>query len=563
MKKTWKTMLATMALLFSAAVGQAADKETVAVVSISSYDNLVKNVATIGEVAGYPDLDQMVDAILTLQTGGKGLVGVDKTKPWGVQVKVTQAGPGGVAFLPVNDLKGLLGALAGVAGEAEDVGDGVYSLENGPAPVFVKAQGNWAFIGQSKESLANLPKDPVALLDGLPEEYTVAVRGYVQNIPEEFRQMAVGELRKGLEAGMVQGPDESDEDFKIRKQAGEASVKQMERMINEIATITIGWTVDMESKQTYIDIAQSAVPGTMLAKQIKAYAPSTSDFGGFLRDGSAASLLLNSDSELSDSDKENFVTQMNGFRDRALMELDNSGDLTADQKKVVKQSVGDIFRIMTDTMASGKYDGGAIITTEPLVNIVVGGHVADGKGMEEALKNIGKLIAEDPNAPKINWDAETYKAYTFHHATTPILDDDAKALFGDNLQFAVAVSGQGIFIALGADAVGSIKKVIDASEATSEKELPILQGVVALGPIMNIAAEAEDDPTVAMMAEMLKGMKGNDRVIMQAFKKGDSAIFRLSVDEGVIKLIGQAAGALGGAGGGGGFPGGPGGDAPF
>src|SRR5690606_15715025 len=115
-------------------------QEPVAVISVSSYNGLLGDVATVGEVAGKPGLDKFVEALITLQTGGKGLVGIDKTKPWGVQVTVGEAGPTGVTFLPVTDLDALLGALVNSVGEAEDVGDGVLALSDAPQPVFVKKQ---------------------------------------------------------------------------------------------------------------------------------------------------------------------------------------------------------------------------------------------------------------------------------------------------------------------------------------------------------------------------------------------------------------------------------------
>lgn len=545
-------MMAVAIMLIGASVGSAQQTETVAVVSISSYDNLLKSVSTIGETAGKPGLDKMIDSFIVLGTGGKGLAGVDKTKPWGVQVVMTQQGPGGIVFLPVTDLNELLGAVEAQAGEAEDVGDGVLALSDGPAPTFVKQQGNWAFIAQAKEQLANLPADPEKLLDGLPQEYTVAARAYVQNIPEPMRQMAIEQMRSGFDETLAKKPDESEEDYQLRKNAAEQSIKQLERVVNETDTVTIGWAVDAESKQTYLDFTMTAVPGTMLAKRMKNTA-TTSDFAGFAMDDAAFSMHINAAAEATEADKAQVEAQMSAVKERVMSEFDKDDSIPAEAKATLKESVGDILDVLADTLKTGKADGGAVVLGNPMLNAAAGGHVADGKKIEAALKKIGKVAAEDPEAPEINWDAETYEGFTFHHLSMPAPDEDAKRLMGENLQIAAATSADGVYIAAGADAVGTIKKVIDASAANASKELPPMQMVVSLGEVMKIAAKAEpDDQNVQMMAAMLGQMQGSDRVMIEASTVENGANYRLSVDEGVIKLIGQAAAMAGG-------PGGPGG----
>lgn len=554
MKKTWKSCLAVAALLFAAGTSQAQDKSTVAVVSVSSYDNLLASIATIGETAGKPGLDRVIGAFIDLGTGGKGLAGVDKTKPWGMQVVMTENGPGGVAFIPVTDVKQLLAAVAAQAGEAEDVGDGIFALSDAPQPTFIKQQGNWAFIAQSKEQLANVPADPAQLLDGLNDDYAVAVRAYVQNIPEPMRQMAVEQMRGGFDAAMQQREGESKEDYELRKSAAEQSLKQLERVVNETDTITFGWAVDNTSKQTYVDVAMTAVPGTMLAKRL-ANKATASNFAGFLMDGAAFALHVNAASEATEADKAQVESQMKALRDRVMVEMDKDTSIPADSKATLKEAIGEIFDVLTETLKSGKADGGAVVLGNPLLTAAAGGHVADGKAIEAALKKIGKVAAEDPEAPKINWDAETYKGYNFHHLTVPAPDDDARRLMGDNIQVAAAASNDGVYVAAGADAVGTVKKLIDASAAAAGKESPPMQMIVSLGEVMKIASQAQpNDQNVQMMAAMLAQMKGSDSVRIVGDTIENGVNYRLSVDEGVIKLIGQAAAMAGGAGQGGAPP---------
>ena len=100
------SLLLFTSCFFSVALGD--DDPSVAVVSISGYDNLMEHAAAIGEIVGFPNAQQMIQLQLMQLTGGKPLAGLDKTKPIVVDIKLGQAEPYGIACLPVTDLEKLL-----------------------------------------------------------------------------------------------------------------------------------------------------------------------------------------------------------------------------------------------------------------------------------------------------------------------------------------------------------------------------------------------------------------------------------------------------------------------
>ena len=55
-----------------------------AVVVFSSYDELMKDVDFLGSLGGQPQASQMIDQMLQMFTQNKGLAGLDKSKPIGV-----------------------------------------------------------------------------------------------------------------------------------------------------------------------------------------------------------------------------------------------------------------------------------------------------------------------------------------------------------------------------------------------------------------------------------------------------------------------------------------------
>ena len=107
MRKTLLSLL-TVALMLSGAPRLSADDKPVAVVSIASYETFQKDLKFVGDLAGAPDLDKSIDGIVALMTQGKGLKGLDKTRPLGAAIFLEGQSPRGFAFLPITDLKGFL-----------------------------------------------------------------------------------------------------------------------------------------------------------------------------------------------------------------------------------------------------------------------------------------------------------------------------------------------------------------------------------------------------------------------------------------------------------------------
>ena len=72
------SLLLFTSCFFSVALGD--DDPSVAVVSISGYDNLMEHAAAIGEIVGFPNAQQMIQLQLMQLTGGKPLAGLDKNQ---------------------------------------------------------------------------------------------------------------------------------------------------------------------------------------------------------------------------------------------------------------------------------------------------------------------------------------------------------------------------------------------------------------------------------------------------------------------------------------------------
>lgn len=543
-----------------AAVGM----KSVAVLAITSYDELLKDLAFLGEVSGTPGLDQQLDGMLKLFTNGQGLKGLDTTKPWGAVVQTDDVQFQPVVMLPVKNLKELLGSLGPIVGEPEDQGGGVLAIQAGPQKVYAKEQTGWAFIGQAPESLAKLPKDPAKVLGTLSGSYDVAIKLNVQNIPEMYRTMAVDQIKAGIEQTTAQEPDEDDETYQARKKLTEAQVEQMITSINETKELTLGWKIDREAKSTFIDLRLVAVPGSKTAAQLALVQDMSSDFSGFIDTDAAAS--LNVVSKVESQSLEQQLSQLESAKLNVLGRIEKSDKIDdAETKAAAKSIINDLFAALAATMKAGKIDGGAsVMLGEKEMSVVAGVLVAEPAKLESSLKKAIEIAKKkDPKFPGVKMDAVKHKSIRFHTMTVPVPSDDEIAkVLGDKLNVAVGFGTKHVYLAMGTDNISKVKEAIDKSVSGLGKKYPPARLTLSLGQILTFASTVSPNPMVAMMAEELSKSEGKDHVVVALKPLGTegAVAYRLSAEEGVLKLIGQAGQMAGAAGGG--FPGGPGGPPP-
>ncbi len=563
MKQLLLSMLA-VALVTGSAVRSAAKDDApaqdtgvkpVAVLTIASYERLMSDVAFVGNLAGSPDLDKNLEGMIQLFTQGQGLNGLDKKRPLGVTLTTDGMQFQPLLVLPVTDLKALLEALAGLVGEAQDAGNGVFELNVFNQKVFVTQKNGWAFVGQTQESLAAAPKDPTQLFGGLEKSYDIAARLYVQNIPEVYRSMLIDQLRMGVEAGLSRQSDESDEAYAARQKMVETQIQALAKAINDVDQLTLGVALDTKAKSAHVDLAIAVVADSDSARQIAQVQNSTSDFAGFLVPDAAASLNLSAKIAKTESDQ--LVSGLKALREHALKQLEANDKLTDESsKKLAKEMVAQVFDAIQATIESGKVDAGATLSlSDKAMALVVGAHVADPKPLEDALKKFAKLAEKEPNFPGIKFDAAQHDGVRFHTTSIPVpASEQISKVLGEKLDVAVGIGAKSVYLAVGTDSLSMCKKLIDKSKAEATRQVPPFQLNVSLAPIFQFAAAMHDEPTVAAMAKDLAAAQGKDHVSLVVTPEPNAIKIRLSAEEGVLQLLGtafrnaQAAGGIPGIG---------------
>ena len=276
------SMFMAVAVVFGMGLSQsrAAETKPIAALTVASYNDLVSDVNFVGNLVERPQLGAVLDGGVALITQFKGLVGIDKTRPWGAIVQASGETDFSVyAFLPVTDFKQALSLLELYS--TVDSEGGVYKLtpKDGKKVSYVKQQGAWAFLADKPETLAHCAADPSALLGNLKKEYIVGGRIFLANVPEGLREKFLSRIQAG-HAEDRPARDESSEEFANRKKIVEQVEPYLTRVVSELDQVVFGWGLDRTAEKTFIDVSVTAKSGTKTAEEMGLAAKCHDEPGG-------------------------------------------------------------------------------------------------------------------------------------------------------------------------------------------------------------------------------------------------------------------------------------------
>jgi hypothetical protein len=511
----------------------------VAVVSIASVEENLADIGYITRIAGQEDVGK------TAMLFGNALTaGIDKSRPAGLYV-VPQAGDfHAVAFIPVSNLKLLLEVHKEQVGEPEDVGGSILKIGTDRS-AYVKEVAGWAFVAESKEHLSNLPQDPAALLGDLPKSYNIAGRILMQNIPEELRRLAIDEMKLGMERFFDAQPAQPGIDKEQTEKLAKTYIAQIEKFINEADEITLGLGIDSTGKRTFVDVGITAREGTDLARQMAQQNGIKSQFAGFLLP--EASVTLNLAQVMAKEDLAQVQEVMKAAREQTAKKIDDDPNLPAEKREAAKKVVGQLIDVLEQTLAGGKLDGGAALVLLPKsISFVAGGYVADGAAMEKAVKDLVDLAKNEPNFPEVKFNVATHAGVALHTLKAPIPEGEAETreLFGDKLEVMLGTGKNSFFVSLGKDSESLLKKVIDRNSSSAGTAVPPFQLNVALLPILKSYSSVDaGNPIVAGLVSTLE-QEGGDKLIVVNSVGPRSSTFHIEVQEGLVRVIGDAVNML-------------------
>jgi hypothetical protein len=533
------------------AAAGAGELKPLAIVAAEQYDGLVKDISFLGQVMGKPELGQMVEGGFAFFTQGKGPDAIDKTKPWGVIVMTDGMQILPVGCLPVTRLSDLLDVARAYQVEVKDLGNGVTELAHPERPIYVTENAGWAFIGQSPDSLAKLPPNPQGILTSLVQNYDLGASFSVKDIPEMYRQLILSAIQGGMQQAMVKNPEETDEQFAQRQDLAQSQLEETKRVFEELDTVQIGWNVDADQQKTYLDVVVKAVPGTRMAKEMAAYGGAKTNFAGFYQPDAAATMIFVSqaDPDLVQQDAAKMDAAIATAREQFMKAFDENEDIPAELRDDLRAVANDWFDAFAATMKTGQMDGAAALRLAPdSMTLVAATLVKDTEKFESGLKKLEASAREkSDDFSGIQWNAAQHAGVDFHTLAVPVKAEQAapRKLFGDELQIAIGIGREAIYLAVGRDHLEAVKKAIDDSAASPGKSVPPFELIVSAAPIAEVLADQAQEGPQKQIAQSVATMlraeaQGEDRLrlVSQAISNGLRS--RIEVEQGVLKAIGKA-----------------------
>lgn len=515
------------------------------VVAFSGFDHLKADVAMLGELTNNPNLVASFEGAIALFTHQQGLAGLDSGRPWGALGAFTGTDSQAVAFLPVTNLAHLLDALEGTVGLPEEMEGGIQRIEVQGLPLFVKQQGNWAFVAQTPEALGRLPEDPSSLLDGLHHEYDLAVRLNVQNIPQNLRDQAIDQIRNVARLATVRQDGQSEEEFRQQQQNVEMQLAALSLVLEQVDNVTLGVLLDGKTRRLAVDLGmeftEAAVP---LAGVAQPGAAPASLVAGAGLPGALGSLHVNVAGFASLNDLAGLAAQLQTLRNEWLAGIDQDAQIPDPRlKALLKQLVSDLTDEMQATIARGQLAAAASVNGQGPLTVVVGVQVTDGARLEAAVKRFVEGGKEIPGFPAVRLDAAEYQGARFHTLSLPTAevfpnDATAKQMLGPTFDVTLAFAPRSAYLAIGADGMERVKQAMDLSEnAEATAGLPPFKASISLGQLASVLAkQPNSNPMLAMMAFQL-GNGGQDHLHLSALPYGRGIRYRLEAEEGLLRVL--------------------------
>lgn len=503
----------------------------VVTLSIAPLDRLLPDITHVMRTVGVGAQSGIITQAVNGYTSG-----VDRERPIGGFVKLGESGiPMGVIALPISDLDEFLGGLE-LFGEAEDLGDGLYSMNLGPNTLFAQHKGDWLFVSTAEDALEVLPADASGRLAKMSTSNDIAFEVNVQNVPDELVDLLTSQMRTGFEQAMeAQSGDMSDEELEASREQGELMMKNLEEAITSTERFVFGLGINPKEKNLTIDFGAQMVEGSRLAKQLGSMKSMKSAIAGYLSDSNM--LTAKSMTIVGAED----VKQMEASMDQALTtvkkQIDDQIDNPVAAEKV-KEYVGRLVKILADSSKEGSVETALSVTTDPSLNVIAAFTLADGSKVEALAQDLANEASSAGAPVTVKLMSGKHQGANLHNVAVPLpdnADDKIRKIVGDNVNIAIATAPKAVYLSVGKTAEASLKTALDASASNKNVSGVPVRGRLSLTQLLNFIQSIESNPVIDGMLSSINSDEDAIMIDSQVVDRG--GMNRITIEEGVLKAI--------------------------
>lgn len=526
--------------LFSALPTFAA--EPALVVSVKSFNELLADSQYLGNVLQQPMLGLALPGVIAQATGGKGLKGLEQSKPIGLYVSLSSDGKPQetVVFVPVTNQKTFSDTLSALFPKSStENGITQYQPPNSRAPIFVKPGAKHFVLAQSAAALQD-PIDPDKLVKSTAD---IAIEVDLAKIPNSLKETFLAQAEAGAAAAAQSNPSQNEARRRGEEAARPVMLGGLRRLVMDGERLSLGLNVDAKGKTAALEIGFTAKPNTELARAFSSYSDTDSPFASLIGKQTLASFTLSTPLNQDVQDLL-YLAFEQGAKQAASANLQKNGNLNDSELAAALDSAKPILDAIRQTIKRGRLDYAVIVNSNGpgKIQVFAGAKIAKGK---ELGKLFEQAVKKDDNAAdQIQFNVATAKGAPIHGITLP-KDEAFTKNFGEGPAH-LAFSDDAILLCFGADSLAAIKAALEATPAKTtlarQTRSPIALRI-GLSKLLPLIAAAE--PNLQAIAKSVF-VGGNDEVSLEVARQPNGAKIRFEVQEGVLKLFGQVGAARSG-----------------
>ncbi len=531
-KLAWLPIVLAMLVVASQ---PAVAQEPVVVISTKSADGLISDAKYVLGAGGQPELGNLIDGMIDQFTQGKGLQGIERTKPLGAYMSIAAAGtPDFVVFIPVNDIKAFRDLLATYLPQQQEVAGGTFSLQGQDQQIYGKYQNGYCYLTLLPAALSKLP-DPAKFVTN--KTYALSLEADIGKLPNEVKEQLLETIENAVAAPDEGAPPADDVQARIQARAQKMTLQMFRMLVKETDRLSLGIEVDQKSKVLAVDVNVRARTGTPLAQSLAGYAKTTGAFAAL--GGPEAAMNFSFAAPVADELRDLMRDAFRAGFDQARAGIDSSEKLqTPEQKKVAKDLIDRVTKVIEATGDTGKIDAAVVMNTVSAdkVQVVAAAKIAKGDELAKVIDDFVKQNPNDPGLKKLKRDVAKHGGARIHELAVE-LEGDAKQNLGDG-PIHLAIRDDAVYFAIGGDSLAAVKAAIDNTGKPAANRPPIS---IRMRPSKLIAVFAKDEDEQTKLArESFKG--DGDHISLELLPAERGARLRLEFGEGFLRFIGALAG---------------------
>jgi hypothetical protein len=497
---------------------------------LRSVNDLVDRAGYVAGLAGMEDAVKQVRQLLkAMTTDGKGVEGVDPTKPIGVYATLEKdAGASPLVILiPVADQTQFLAALKRHLGvEPEKDADGALKL-NVPFinELALRFANGYLYLSPKAKNLDAKALVKPAAYFATDDGAVLSLLVHIDRIPADLKTFALGQIELNVSQARKKDADkETEVERRFKDLILDAGLSGFKGLTEDGKDLSVRLFADAKTDGLAAEVALRAKSGSPVARQFAALGKKTSLPAGIV---DAANPVARSSARvaLPEDLKKDYTAAV----EAALAELVKKAP--PEHEEVVKQ----IVAALSPTLKAGELDKATELVgpdSKGHYRLLGASAVKKGKGIEKLLKGlVDQFGAAVEGFVGFKFDVETVGDFTLHRIELKQPDDAFEKVFGtgviwlatsdDCLAYSVEPEGETIRKGLKAKPVAAPVLTVDVSMA---KLVPLVRPDLNPEDLKALMKQVFGDGPTAGKDTIHIGIEGTADTLTATFKLQGKAL---------------------------------------